>query len=556
MAPALAIRSLGGSGGFGMNALLLTDGSTSVLVDYGAGFPHAGLPGVDRLVPDPTPILARHPQLDAVLLTHGHDDHVAAVPFLPPAWRSAPLIGSPLSIALARDRLEDAAAAPPDLRTVAPGGHVEIGAWRVKFVHVTHSLPQSCALVIDCPAGRLVHTGDFKLEPAPVIGPPTDLEALGAAGAAGVDLLFVDSTGALRGGRSGSEGPIGPVLEEISGATPGQLFVSIFSSQLHRLETIAAVARASGRRAALLGRRLSRVWQHAAELGLLGRAASTLLPGADLGRLPPRERLWIVAGCQAEPAAALSRLSHGQHPRTTVGPGDAVVVSASVVPGNELLVARLVDRLLRRGARVIHAADGGGLHASGHGSRDDILEIAACVRPAAVMPVHGDRRHLEAAAGLLSRDVRGQVLVAERGESVVLDRGTLTRGDAVDLPPRHLDSRGGTIPFQLIKERRKLGGAGVVIVRLMRRREVHDGPDRWICGEATARGVTGWDDGPGLRDAVKTVTNDTMALATGDSLPDAMIERIERRVARAAAGGGRLRPAVLVIADRAGDLES
>ncbi len=541
----LHIVSLGGSGGFGMNASLLHAGGEGLLVDFGIGFP-AGVPaGISRLVPNADPLTEVCPRLHGVVLTHAHDDHVAALPWLPAPWGEAPVHGPPLALAAARDRFDGMPAPADRFRPLAWNRPVELGPFRVRAVRVTHSVPQSAMIVVETPAGTVVHTGDFKLDREPWDGLRTDETALRDIGRRGVRAVLLDSTGALRDRRAETERSVWPVLSRAIGEADGQVVVSTFSSQVHRIDQALRAARAAGRRAALLGMRMQRMVRLAVDLGLLRLPAGLLVSPAELADLPPRRRLWLAGGCQGEPRSSLSRLSWDGDPRAAVGTGDTVIVSASVIPGSEVQVSRMLDRFLRLGARVRHVGLEPGLHASGHGSREEIRELLGWLRPEVVLPVHGDRVHLEAAAELAAAadPAPRSVVVAERGEEIILAPGGVRRGGTFELLPRHHDDR-GAVDFEVVRERRRLAEAGAVFVRVLAGRNGNL-EDLRIEGLGIPGPVPGNGDGP-VRDRVASL----LRVAARNGLPPRSLEEeIAREVATALRRSRHHRPRVVVVVD-------
>jgi ribonuclease J len=548
MPNSLEVMSLGGSGGFGMNSTLVACAGRAILIDYGIGFPHSGLPGVEKLVPDPSAVVARFPKLDAIALTHGHDDHVGALPWLPAAWRGARLVGSPLALAAARDRFGDAGEIPPEMTPADSGMRFELGPFVVEFVHVTHSTPQSKALIVQTPAGVLVHSGDFRLDPNPVLDGPTDLERLARVSAGdGVRLLLLDSTGALRGGRTGSESDVAEGLREAVVSARGQVFVSTFSSHLHRIQSVIAAARATGRRVACLGRRLGQMLRHGADLGLIDVPAGTVLEPSDLSRLPRARRLWLAGGCQGELGSSLARLSFEADSRAQLHRGDTVLLSASVIPGNQLLVARMIDRFLRLGAGVITPREDERLHISGHGNRDEIAELVDLLRPRAVVPVHGDRRNLEAVAELVSPAVSEPVPVAERGESLMVEPDSIRRGPVYELGETLIDSRGRELSIDLVSSRRRMAESGVVWV------ELGPLPPLPARVRVQAVAVADWEGPDGLGRRLPRAVREELAAALAERVPPGrLLERVRRRAAAILRAGGRRRPELLITVEGVG----
>jgi ribonuclease J len=544
MASSVDILSLGGCGGFGMNATLFAAGDRAMLVDFGIGFPRDVLPGAARLVPDPTPLLERWPRLEGIVLTHAHDDHAGAVGYLPDAWAGAPIFGRPLTLTVARERWDEGRTGRPDLREMHPGAPVQLGPFTVTPIHVTHSIPESSALRIDGPCGTIVHSGDFKLDPDPWQGPLTDIDALRRAAADGVALLMIDSTGAVVEHPSRSERSAVEALERVVAQAPGQVIVGTFSTQLDRVDALCGIAQRQGRRVALIGRRLQSMSRHGMAMGYLRPASGLLVGPAGLELAAPGERLVIASGCQGEPESALGRLSLGAHRSLDIGEGDLVVLAARTIPGNEIAVARLVDRFLRRGAEVLTTAERPEIHASGHGTGPDLARLIDLTRPQALVPIHGDRRHLARAAGLAAErpDPPRRIEIVERGEWLHLGEDGLRRGETVDLPPRLLDEAGRSIGFESMRERRRAAAAGSAVLLVQRGSR----PER-------ARVVL---EGIGLAVRPEAIQPEIQAevrrLLADDGAEEDLCDAISRRVARRLAGGRSLpRPLVRVVLDGA-----
>ena len=305
---------------------------------------------------------------------------------------------------------------------VAPGVRLDLGRFAATLIHVTHSVPETRVVALDTPAGLVVHLSDFKLDPTPVQGPPSDLSALAALGQRGVKLVLFDSTGALREGRTASERSVVGPLESLIRESDGQVVVSTFASHLHRIQSLCGIATRAGRQPVPMGLRMTRTLRHGIDRGLFDAPAGLLRDRDELPRIPERRRLVIAGGCQGERDSSLNRISLDNEPRLTLGHRDLVVISASIIPGCEVNVGRMADRFLRRGVSVVHAAELRDLHVSGHAGREEIGEVLALLRPEVAVPIHGDRTHLEAAARLAEQlaEPPRQVEVIERGDGLRL----------------------------------------------------------------------------------------------------------------------------------------
>ncbi len=492
MPPPVRIVPLGGLGEVGMNCLAVEAGDRIAVIDCGVLFPEENL-GVDVVAPDLSWLVERRDRVGGIFLTHGHEDHVGALPFLL-RHVQAPVFGTRFTLAMVRGRLA-AAGIDADLREVAPGEVRSAGEGApisVEFVAVTHSIPDACALALSTPQGTLLHTGDFKIDERPVAGPPIDLARLGALGRAGVRLLLSDSTNAERPGSTLGEAAVGPALRDALGDARGRVFVATFSSNVHRLVQVVAAAAASGRRLALLGRGMVENFEIARSLGYLTEPAWMPVAPDEARRLPPRELAVLTTGSQGEPRAALGRLARGEHPDLAVSPGDTVILSSRQIPGNELAVGRLVDELCRRGAEVLWDATPP-LHATGHAQADELRRMIELVRPERLVPIHGQYRQLARhaaigrAAGLPAERCHvlsdGQILeLDDDGARVLPERAPSGRVYAVR------DELGASdVPHLVVQDRRLLAEAGLCIAVLAVARDtgaVVRGPDLFSVGVA------------------------------------------------------------------------
>jgi ribonuclease J len=459
----LRLIPLGGLGEFGLNALVLEWGDHVLLLDAGVMFPSAEMPGVDSIVPDFQYLEQRREKVRAVLLTHGHEDHIGALSFALQA-APAPVYGSRLTLGFARRRLRERGV-EADLRTLAPGQAVWIGPFRVHAIRVAHSVPDSLALAIETPAGVVVTSGDFKIDPSASPGEATDLDALRAFGDRGVLALLSDSTNVERRGRTGGEDEVLPALREVFARTRGRVLVSCFATAIPRMQRVADLARESGRAVGFVGRRMVDNAEVALELGLLRIPASAMLAASDLRPHAPGRLAALVSGSQGEPLSALSLISVGEHKDVDVGPGDTVVISARAIPGNERAVSRVIGNLYKRGCDVVHP-ETARVHVSGHGSRDELLELLAAVRPRYLVPVHGEYRMLAQHARLATQAGIGpeRVLLAEDGD--VLSFGASgARKEARVAAGRILLDRSGVEGLEevVVRDRRHLSADGIVV---------------------------------------------------------------------------------------------
>jgi ribonuclease J len=465
-APSLRFIPLGGVGTIGMNCAVLECEGRMLVIDAGIKIPQEDLPGVDQILPDFSHILDNRERVEGVVLTHGHDDHVGALPYLL-SELPLPVHGTAFTLALARARVADRGRqAAFDGRQMLFGEETAIGPFRVTALAVTHSIPDAAALAIRTPAGCVLHTGDFKLDPAPLDGRLTDTAALALLGKEGVDLLLCDSTNAEREGRTGSESEVGGKLEEIMRAAPGRVFIATFSSHIHRIQQVYAAAARVGRRVVLEGRRLVSAARIARELGCLRTPPGVDACWEEVAREEDRHAVFLTTGSQGEPLSALSRILRGEHPGVEVRAHDAVIFSSRIIPGNELAVGRMVNELFRRGAAV-HYREREGVHVSGHAAAGDLLDMLKLAAPRFLVPIHGEYRHLAAHARLaaLSGFPRERIFLLEPGESLDICAGLARRGEKVAAGRLLADGDWvGDGDGAVVKERRRLAREGLVVV--------------------------------------------------------------------------------------------
>jgi ribonuclease J len=457
---------LGGTGEIGMNLNLYAYRGQWLMLDCGVTFGSEEHAGVDVIMPDPAFIVERRDQLLGIVATHAHEDHIGAIPYLWPQLR-CPIWATPFTASLLRAKLAEAGLLDQVELTVIPlSGRFQIGPFDLELITLTHSIPEPNAVAIRTPVGTIMHTGDWKLDPEPLIGDVTDEAALTRIGDEGVLAMVGDSTNALKEGISGSEGELREALTELVGRYEGRVAVACFASNVARLHTIARAAQAHGRDVALVGRSLVRIDKAARENGYL-TDLPRFLTEDEAGYVPSDRILLICTGSQGEPRAALSRIARGDHPNIALDEGDVVIFSSKIIPGNEKGIAQLQNALVRLGAEVVTEADHF-VHVSGHPARAELVRMYQMVRPHVAIPVHGEARHLAAHAKLAMECQVAEALVIENGDVVRID----TRGATVagQVPSGRIASDGKRLlPLDgtALRERRRVGNQGGLVATVI-----------------------------------------------------------------------------------------
>ena len=467
----LVLLPLGGAGEIGMNFNAYGFGPAHdrkwIVVDCGVLFGREGsTPGIDLIMPDIRFIAEQAEDVLGIVLTHAHEDHIGAVPYLWPQLR-CPVYATPFTAKLVEDKLVEAGLRDEVPMTVVPlGGHVSLGPFEIDYVSITHSIPEPNSLAIRTPLGMVVHTGDWKIDPDPLIGHVTDTNRFKALGDGGVLALVCDSTNALAQGHSGSEARVKTSISELIGRLKGRIAVTAFASNVARLDSIAKAAREHGREVALVGRSMHRIVGAAKETGYLADFPRTL-DEAEAAQLPPDRVLYLVTGSQGEPRAALARIADGSHPNVKLGPGDSVIFSSRIIPGNELGIFDLHNKLSAIGVEVLTELDHF-VHVSGHPYRDELSEMYRWVRPKIAVPVHGELRHMAEHARLAKSLQVPEAVVIENGQMLRLAPGRAEIVDEVPSGRMFLDGR------VLVEEgegfaraRRAMGFAGMIAITLV-----------------------------------------------------------------------------------------
>ena len=478
-AKTLRIVALGGLGEIGRNMTVFEYEGKLLIVDCGVLFPEESQPGIDLILPDFSYIIERLNDVEAIVLTHGHEDHIGAVPYLLREKQDIPIVGSKLTLAFIGAKLKERRITAPQIEVKA-GMISDFGPFKLEFIAVNHSIPDALAVAIRTPAGLVLATGDFKMDQLPLDGRITDLPAFARLGAEGVDLFMVDSTNADVPGFTTPERDISPVLDRVIRQTERRVIVASFASHVHRVQQVIDVAESHGRKVALVGRSMVRNMKLAEDMGYLTVPAGLIIDAKDIDSYGDRVVL-ICTGSQGEPLAALSRMANGDH-QIRVGKGDTVILASSLIPGNENPVYRVINELTRFGANVVHKGNAM-VHVSGHAAAGELLYCYNIVKPKTVMPIHGEWRHLRANAELAIKTgvPRTNTLVIENGIVVDMTDGYVDVAGAIPVGFVYVDGQSiGEITESSLKDRRILGEEGfisVVVVIESQTGKIVAGPD-------------------------------------------------------------------------------
>jgi ribonuclease J len=540
---ALRVVPLGGLGEVGRNMAVLEFGGKLLVIDCGVLFPEDHQPGVDLILPDFDYIRGRLDDIVAVVLTHGHEDHIGAVPYLLRLRRDIPLVGSQLTLALVEAKLKEHRITPLTLG-VREGQVEQFGPFACEFVAVNHSIPDALAVAVTTGAGTVLHTGDFKMDQLPLDGRITDLRAFARLGEQGVDLFMVDSTNAEVPGFTTSEREIAPVLDRVFAGAERRIIVASFASHVHRVQQVLNAAHAHGRRVALVGRSMVRNMGVARELGYLDVPDGVLIDVKAVDDLPDDQVVLMCTGSQGEPMAALSRMAGNDH-RVRISRGDTVILASSLIPGNENAVFRVINGLTRLGAKVIHQGNAR-VHVSGHASAGELLYCYNILRPKNVMPVHGETRHLVANADIAASTgiARDRIVLAEDGVVVDLKDGLAKIVGAVPCGYVYVDGASvGEITDADLKDRRILSEEGFVSIVVV----VDSVSGKVVAGpEIHARGFAEGDRAfDGVRPQLVKALTDAIEQGNTDSY---QLQQVLRRVVGRWVGGKlRRRPMIIPV---------
>lgn len=530
--PGLKFVALGGLGEIGLNMAAFEYGDDIVIVDCGLMFPEPYMLGIDVVIPDISYLTERAHKIRGILLTHGHEDHIGALPYVLRDI-NPPIYGTALTLAFVKEKLKEyQLAEKTDLRVVRPRDKVQLGEFEVEFIRVAHSVVDGCALAIRSPEGVVIHTGDFKLDQTPVDGELTDLATFSQYGQEGVLALFADSTNVEREGYTLSERLVGDAFTEIFPRCSGRVIVAAFSSNIHRVQQVVEAARKSGRQVLLNGRSMIANVQIARELGYLNIPDGLLIDLKDLPKLPKEMICMITTGSQGEPMSALTRIAMDDHKQIKLEEGDTVILSSRFIPGNEKTISDLMNHLYRRGAEVIHEKVSE-VHVSGHASQEELKLMHNLVRPRFFVPVHGEYRHLVKHAQLAQRvgTPKERCILAVNGDVVLFSEGEGCIVDHVETGRVFVDGKGvGDVGNVVLKDRKHLSEDGMVVVIIginQSSGEIIYGPD------IVSRGFVFEDESQQYLDEAKKVVLDTLALVNAEVMTDWSEVKLEvRRVLR------------------------
>ena len=479
----LRVMCLGGLGEIGKNMTVLEYGNDIIVIDSGMGFPDDDMLGVDLVIPDISYLVKNADKIRGILITHGHEDHIGAIPFVLKQI-NVPIYGTRLSLGIIEGKLdENSPGYDPELYTVEAGDVVSLGVFKAEFIHVNHSIADACAISIKTPVGTVFHSGDFKLDVSPIDGQMMDLTRIGEIGKAGVELLLCESTNAERAGFTPSERTVGSSLERIfTQYEDKRLIIATFSSNVHRVQQIINASAAHGRRVAVLGRSMENIIGAAAELGYMNFPEGVLVSVNEIKRFRPEELTLITTGSQGEPMSALYRIAFSEHDKVKISQNDVVVLSSSAIPGNEKFVGRIINALVKNGVRVVNDSTED-VHVSGHACREEIKLLMALLKPKYYMPIHGECRHLYAGKDIA--EFMGipshHIFISEVGKVLELDRKGAAFAGSIPAGNVLVDGSGiGDIGSVVLRDRKHLSEDGLVIVVAtvdLRGRYIITGPD-------------------------------------------------------------------------------
>jgi ribonuclease J len=525
----LLFLPLGGCGEIGMNLNLYGHDGKWLMVDLGITFGNETTPGIDVIMPDPAFIVEHRADLLGLVLTHAHEDHIGAVPYLWPRLR-CPIYATPFTAAVLRRKLAEVnLLAEARITEIPMSGRFSLGPFEIELISITHSIPEPNAVVLRTPLGKILHTGDWKLDPDPVVGPITDEDALRRLGGEGVLAMICDSTNVLVEGSSGSEAEVRRTMDELLGQFRHRIAVACFSSNVARIESVTRAALAHDRHVGLVGRSLWRMVEAAQETGYLDDLPDFVAED-DIGHLPRDRVLMICTGSQGEPRSALARIARDEHPEVTLEAGDAAIFSSRIIPGNEHAIGELHNALIRRGVKVVTERDHF-VHVSGHPARDELAEMYRWVKPAIAVPVHGELRHLRAHVELAQSCQVRQAVLAENGSVLRLAPGPAEIVGQVEsgrlaLDGTHLTAMGGPA----LKSRQRMAHSGAAVATV-----ILDGAGRLVGDpQLTVHGLAAEAEGEGeaRAEAAAAVRQALAAMPAGKRGDDQIVKEVVRLAVR------------------------
>ena len=465
--PPLRVIPLGGLDGIGKNMTVIECGADMVLIDAGLMFPDDSQPGIDLVLPDYTYVLENEDKLRGIVITHGHEDHTGALPYLLQDLNNkVPIFSSKLTLGFIEGKLAEFRIKAPKFREVKSGSHINLGGITVDFFSMTHSIPGALGVYIKTQQGTIMHTGDFKLDQTPIDGVTPDYAAISRFAKQGVDLLLSDSTNATVPGFTKSEAEVGPTLNDVIKNAPGRVFVASFSSHIHRLQQICNAAKACGRKIVVTGRSMLTNTRVARELGYLKIDEQDIIDAYEVNGIPDDRIVVMCTGSQGEPLSALSRMANGEHKTLSIHAGDTVIISATPVPGNEKAVQQVINSLAKLECTVVDKSTKL-VHVSGHGSQEELKLMLTMAKPTYFMPVHGEAVHLRAHANLARKVgiADDHIFILDNGDTLEMRGGIVRRGPAVESGVVYVDGLriGDTDPI-VLRDRQKLANDGMVTV--------------------------------------------------------------------------------------------
>lgn len=523
----LSIIPLGGVEEIGLNSTVFEYANDLIIVDAGLMFPEEDMLGVDFVIPDYSYVLENREKIKGIIITHGHEDHTGALPFLLKEI-DVPVYGTPLTIGLIKEKLKEHHLEHIRLIAVRPRDVIQLGAFIVEFVRVTHSIVDGVGLCINTPLGRVVHTGDFKLDPTPVDGQLMDFHRFSEYGEKGTLLLLSDSTNAEKGGFTFSEKEVRRAFEDIFSKVKGRIIISTFASNIHRIQQAIDVAVMYGKKVILCGRSIVSNSQIALDLGYLSIPANTWLRLEDLNKLHDEEVVIITTGSQGEPMSVLSRIAIGEHKTIQIKDGDTVILSAKIIPGNERSIGKIINHLFRRGANVIYEKVSE-IHVSGHASKEELKLMLNMVRPKYFMPVHGEYRHLRYHGMLAEKTVvpKENIFILENGEVLEISEAGAAKNGAVSSGRVFIDGKGmGDVEDMVLRDRRRLAHDGIVLVHIAVEKltgNIVSGPD------IISRGFVFEDASPDVMNDVKELVLETLSHMDKEMITDASLLQAKLR---------------------------